>query len=58
MAELWSPFASTGKPAAKGQPQWAAYTLDKRATLEINAECRIVNNPYSQERALWERLDP
>jgi para-nitrobenzyl esterase len=58
MAELWSTFARTGKPAAKGQPEWPAYTAQSRATMEIDADCRIVNDPYPLERKLWERIDP
>jgi len=58
MAEMWSTFARTGHPAAKGQPEWPAYTTEKRASMEINAECRVVNDPYSLERGLWARLDP
>ncbi len=58
MAEMWSTFARTGKPAAKGQPDWPAYTAESRATMEIDADCRIVNDPYPLERKLWERIDP
>jgi para-nitrobenzyl esterase len=58
MAELWSTFARTGKPAAKGQPEWPAYTTQSRATMELDADCRVVNDPYPLERKLWERLDP
>ena len=58
MAELWSTFARTGKPAAKGQPEWPAYTAQTRATMEIDADCKVVNDPYPLERKLWERLDP
>lgn len=58
MAEFWSTFARTGRPAAKGQPEWPAYTKDSRAVLEIDAECKVVNDPYALERKLWERLDP
>jgi para-nitrobenzyl esterase len=58
MAELWSSFARTGKPAAKAQPEWPAYTPQTRATMEIDADCKVVNDPYPPERQLWERLDP
>ncbi len=58
MAELWSTFARTGKPAAKGQPEWPAYSAQVRATMEIDTDCRIVNDPHPLERKLWERLDP
>src|SRR5947199_7761606 len=58
MAEMWSTFARTGHPAAKGQPDWPAYTTEKRSTMEIDAECKVVDDPYKLERELWERLDP
>ena len=58
MAEMWSTFARTGHPAAKGQPDWPAYTTQTRATMEIDTECTVVNDPHPLERALWERLDP
>jgi len=58
MAEMWSTFARTGHPAAKGQPDWPAYTTQTRATMEIDAECTVANDLHPLERALWERLDP
>jgi len=58
MAELWSTFARTGKPSAKDQPQWPPYNAGTRATMEIDAECKVVNDPHPLERKLWERLDP
>jgi para-nitrobenzyl esterase len=57
MAEMWSTFARTGRPAAKGQPEWPAYTTTERATMEIDAQCRVVNDPYPLERKLWDRLE-
>jgi para-nitrobenzyl esterase len=57
MAEMWSTFARTGRPAAEGQPQWPAYTTTERSTMEIDAQCRVVDDPYPLERALWERLE-
>jgi para-nitrobenzyl esterase len=58
MSEMWSSFARTGRPAAKDQPAWPAYTAEKRSTMEIDAECAIVDDPYPLERKLWDRLDP
>lgn len=57
MGEMWSTFARTGRPAAKGQPAWPAYTTEKRSTMEIDTQCRVVDNPYAEERSLWERLE-
>jgi para-nitrobenzyl esterase len=58
MSEMWSTFARTGRPVAQGQPAWPAYTTQNRATMEIDAQCRIVNDPYGLERSMWERLEP
>jgi para-nitrobenzyl esterase len=58
MSEMWSAFARTGRPATTGQPAWPAYTAEKRSTMEIDAECKVVEDPYSLERKLWDKLDP
>jgi para-nitrobenzyl esterase len=58
MSEMWSTFARTGHPGAKGQPKWPAYTTQKRATMAINAQCTVVDDPYSLERNVWEKLEP
>lgn len=57
MSQMWAAFARTGRPAAKGQPQWPPYTLARRATMEINAQCRVLYDPWREERLLWEKLD-
>ncbi len=57
MSEMWSTFARTGHPAAKGQPEWPQYTTEQRSTMLIDTECRVVDDPYRLERLLWERLD-
>jgi para-nitrobenzyl esterase len=58
MSEMWSTFARTGHPGAKGQPAWPAYTTEKRSTMEIDAESAVADDPWPLERKLWERLDP
>jgi para-nitrobenzyl esterase len=57
MSEMWSTFARTGTPAAKGQPAWPPYTTERRSTMEIDTECKVVDDLYGLERALWERLE-
>jgi para-nitrobenzyl esterase len=58
MSEMWSTFSQTGRPAARGQPVWPPWALDKRKTMEIDAQCRAVEDPYRHERNMWERLEP
>jgi para-nitrobenzyl esterase len=56
MSEMWTTFARTGHPGAKGQPAWPAYTLEKRATMMIDAQCQVEDDPFGQERAMWDSL--
>lgn len=58
MSGFWSSFARTGHPSAKGQPAWPAYTGDKRATMMIDAECKVVDDPWPLERQVWDKVDP
>lgn len=58
MSELWTTFARTGHPAAKGQPAWDPYTTTKRATMLINAQCKVVDDPWKPERQVWDAVDP
>lgn len=56
MSELFTSFAKTSHPAAKGVPEWPAYTTQTRATMQIDAECKVVNDPFAQERIMWQSL--
>ena len=56
MSEMWTTFAKTGQPGAKGQPSWPAYTLPRRATMMIDAQCKVEDDPFGQERAMWDGL--
>jgi para-nitrobenzyl esterase len=56
MSEMWATFARTGHPGAKGQPSWPAYSVEKRATMMIDAQCKVEGDPFGQERALWDSL--
>ena len=57
MSEMWSTFARSGHPGAKGQPEWPVYNTEQRATMEINAQCSVVDDPYGIERQMWEKLE-
>jgi para-nitrobenzyl esterase len=56
MSEMWTTYARTGHPAAKGQPEWPAYNTETRATMEIDTACKVVNDPFGEERKMWEHL--
>ena len=54
MSGLWAGFAHKGRPAAADVPTWPAYTPKKRATMWLDAECKIVNDPDRDERLFWQ----
>ena len=52
MSGLWAGFARNGRPSATGVPRWPAYTRRNRATMWIDAVCRVVDDPDRSERLL------
>ncbi len=56
MSRAWAAFARTGNPSHDGIPAWPAYTLDRRATMILDAECKVVDDPYREERLVWEEI--
>jgi len=56
MSRMWASFARSGQPAAPNQPAWPAYDLQSRATMMIAARCHVANDPYPNERKVWEEI--
>jgi len=56
MSGAWAAFARTSNPSHDGIPKWPAYTLEKRATMILDVPCRLVDDPFREERLLWESL--
>jgi para-nitrobenzyl esterase len=56
MSSAWVGFARTGNPDHKGIPHWLTYSPAKRATMLFNTECRAENDPFGEERKLWDGI--
>jgi para-nitrobenzyl esterase len=56
MSGLWAAFARTGVPDHPSIPHWPPYTAAERATLMLDATCRIENDPRSEQRRLWQEI--
>ena len=54
MSGAWAAFARNGDPNHEGLPYWPAYTVDKRATMLFNIECKVENDPFSRDRKEWD----
>jgi para-nitrobenzyl esterase len=56
MQATWATFARTGKPDNAEIPHWPVYTLDQRATLIFDRECRVENDAGGETRRLWKEI--
>src|SRR6266566_1715930 len=52
----WTAFARTGNPSVAGAPKWLAYTANERATMIINNEWKILNDPRHEARLIMNSL--
>ncbi len=52
----WTAFARTGNPSIAGAPKWLAYTATDRATMMINNEWKLVNDPRHDVRLIMNSL--
>jgi len=53
--DLWVTFASGGEPAAAGTA-WPRYDKDRRATLILDTDLRVEDDPYPATRQAWGEL--
>jgi para-nitrobenzyl esterase len=56
MSGVWAEFARNGVPVHPGIPHWPPYQAPERATLMLDADCRIENDPRGETRALWQDI--
>lgn len=52
----WIAFAHSGKPDPAGFDDWPAYDAKRRATMILDADCRVENAPLEEERQVWESI--
>src|SRR5690606_33573300 len=53
MSAAWMAFARSGDPTTDTLPDWPAYALERRATMILDDECRVEDDPAGFERHLW-----
>ncbi len=53
MSDAWIAFARTGKPAAKDLPEWTTYSAEHRATMLLDNNPRLENDPARELRLFW-----
>jgi para-nitrobenzyl esterase len=56
MSGAWAAFARTGTPSTAGAPKWLAYSVEERATMNINNEWKLQNDPRHEVRMIMNGL--
>jgi para-nitrobenzyl esterase len=56
MMDAWTAFARTGNPSHKGIPAWIPFDPVKRPTMILDAEVKLVEDPFGAERKAWEGI--
>jgi len=57
MQGAWTAFARTGDPSSPGAGPWPRYG-DRRTTMILDKQCRLIDAPYEEERRAWEMVKP
>ncbi len=53
MADAWVAFASSGDPTTAALGPWPAYEPRRRATMRLDIDSAVVDDPHGDERRLW-----
>jgi para-nitrobenzyl esterase len=56
MQDTWTAFARTGNPNNESVPSWKAYDDKTRATMILNVQPSSKNDPYSEDRQVWDGI--
>jgi para-nitrobenzyl esterase len=56
MAELWTNFAKTGKPAANDVPEWPEFNLEERPSMRIDTRCDVMYKRFGAELTMWRSI--
>jgi para-nitrobenzyl esterase len=52
----WLAFARTGNPTHPRIGEWPPCAAPERAVMELGARCGVLEDPFAEERALWDGL--
>ena len=54
--DSWIAFARTGNPSHSGIPEWPQYNTEKRSTMILGEEIKVVDDPYGKDRMAWDGI--
>jgi len=53
MAGAWVAFARDGDPSTDALGEWPRYDADRRATMRLDTDAEVVEDPRRDERRIW-----
>ena len=56
MQDAWLAFVRGSPPGHEGLGAWPGYDAAERATMILDAECRVERAPLDDERAVWDAI--
>jgi para-nitrobenzyl esterase len=56
ISSAWVAFARSGNPNHKRLPNWPAFNNTQRATMILNDDCKVVNDPNGEERRMLRNI--
>ena len=56
MLNYWIAFTHTENPNHENLPDSSSYESEKRATMFLGEECKVVNAAFDKEREAWDGL--
>jgi carboxylesterase type B len=57
MHGAWVSFVTTGMPQHPGMPAWPMYDPARRATMNLDVESHVIDDPDGETRQLWNGTD-
>ncbi len=58
MQAAWAAFARAGEPSCDEVAEWPVYDLERRATMVLESESHVVDDPDGARRRRWAELVP
>jgi para-nitrobenzyl esterase len=56
MHGAWVAFAKSGDPSIDALPEWPRYDTDRRATMLLEAQSTLADDPDGDMRRVWDGL--